>query len=1822
MFHRTAILLALTLATCSLRGAEPSVEELNAAARRAFATGDRDEARQYLASAAEAVRDAYAKKPSWRAQYQLSGDLVGVALEHLRANELDAALVVLGAAADLDVPLRKGLDNGLGNAAAGLNRQLALLDSDERFELLHAWSMPTDSRPTVRLLQSFTPTVSPPPVFARAFGERPRDSSFAIASVGEVNGLFSTAWELVRAADEAGRLRRLRNELEKLVEDRAKNAAYVLTLARVVEAKRADQALKSELATHLSLLRENQPISGKSRGFDAAWQYGHGKYDEQKQRTIDFKPFEHWTGAAWQIAAKRPHSGFGFLRIDQTGGHPSPNRVCIRRWTAPEDGVLTIAGKMDRRAEEGDGVRGRVISSRTGSLGEVRALDGPTEMRIVGIQVRVGETIDFLADIIDNNYYDTFVWMFQLQLKTDDKQRIYDSVADFCGPRDKSVLSDAVLAAACLEREWLQPISRDILGKLIENTYCTDKWINRPHEYNSQVIRPALRRVWATAVRKGMGEASPDLLEDAGLKYWVRSSESLKDSRSAATWLGYENHVLHLSGSQRDQLFFRYPVTGDFEFSFETQTAGRPGTDGGVVFGDTGYELNVADELFIGVTDRGRIEEPFSQLTSHAGRFHGQHVGPPEFNRFELASAGGRMTFSSNRKPIWSHEAGGSTAPWIALQAHGDRNPIFRNLQLTGELLIPDEVRLSSGDSLRGWTDGAANRFQFADRSESSLKERQEPEKARVSNANFRIPYFLASDEILAPHIIGGQPTSRTVDSAPNWSAANGVIHGRRKEGSGNESAQSYILYRRPLLGGESISYEFLYEPGKLEVHPALGRLAFLIEPDGVRLHWITDGDREWTGLAKDNAVVERFDRRGPKPLPLNAAEWNRMNVELSSGKVTLSLNDVVIYQRKLQSHDSRSFGFYHDANKSSAEVRSVVLRGDWPDRLTEEHLNNLAAVSESNRNRADRFALNALFGDEYIAGDVIATRARAAAMSPEERYDVLLHWVLPSRDHATYRLYGAFGPTNPALPVADFTIDEIQRLDEAAENRTGRIQTGGGAIAPALDLISVAKQLSRLDVLRERIQSEAGQGDTQTRRSQLAMLILIDIAREEFAEADEHLEEFRKLAVEPPFLAHARWPEMLVFFEGLRHRETYQLVGESVISITESQIRHGEGTGSDLHDRHLLALTGPKRHLDEHDSIEPYLDDSRLKQWTPVSKVTAKSRGQGMPVARWSVADSKSVFSYAGHDNDFLYFQSPLRGNYQIDCEVTRSGGWLDTAIAIGGQWVVATWDMKFFNRGDFRKQVATHPITPHMWKRIDVPYMHYRVDVRDQVATTFINGRKIREEKLGEDYDPWMAIRSEHNRHGGVHDLRITGDPIIPAEVKLLHDTGLTGWTPYYDETVGSEDSDWRYDRDELIGQRGQTEESDRESLVYYHRPMLEDGSISYEFFYEPNESVAHPALDRLALLLDPSGVRVHWCTDGLYDRTRLPPSNIENEPEHRRGPDQLPLKAGAWNRVKLTLTGDTIGLTLNGQLVYQRRLEATNLRQFGLFHYSDRTEARVRNVVWQGNWPKQLPSLADQELADISLIAKLDAKLPTMQVFEHDFAKNALRSDVLELPAGNPAATMSPTEDGLHLTVPGTDPNRWHDHHIHHRFSLTGDFDITASFEQFKAEFPKQHKYAGVALVAILESKPFVNLWIHRRRSGSKENHQYIETTSQHPGPEGDVRWDTWKNRPNESSSGTLRLVRRGKTVYHLYADGDSTQFRLHRTQELTDAPVRMNGLWLFTQVGGIGQASVVWKSVKVRADEIVYAPKRNAVPLPAVQPERREKKLLESVLDLFR
>ncbi len=169
-----------------------------------------------------------------------------------------------------------------------------------------------------------------------------------------------------------------------------------------------------------------------------SWSYGYGRVDEQKHRVKGFKKLPFWNGNGnqWQGGQKIPDEQLNWLILNSIGGHPGdrPDLAVIRRWTAPENGPITIKGFIEHPAKVGDGIRAQIISSRSGTIGSWVVFN----QRIVvnldkGYVVNKGETLDFVADCRTNNNSDSFVWQISIQEKRN-STNLWNSQRDFTGP--------------------------------------------------------------------------------------------------------------------------------------------------------------------------------------------------------------------------------------------------------------------------------------------------------------------------------------------------------------------------------------------------------------------------------------------------------------------------------------------------------------------------------------------------------------------------------------------------------------------------------------------------------------------------------------------------------------------------------------------------------------------------------------------------------------------------------------------------------------------------------------------------------------------------------------------------------------------------------------------------------------------------------------------------------------------------------------------------------------------------------------------------------------------------------------------------------------------------------------------------------------------------------------------------------------------------------------------------------------------------------------------------------------------------------------------
>lgn len=834
----------------------------------------------------------------------------------------------------------------------------------------------------------------------------------------------------------------------------------------------------------------------------------------------------------------------------------------------------------------------------------------------------------------------------------------------------------------------------------------------------------------------------------------------------------------------------------------------------------------------------------------------------------------------------------------------------------------------------------------------------------------------------------------------------------------------------------------------------------------------------------------------------------------------------------------------------------------------------------------SDQHVLSELFEDSTVGENVPALQSRVAELSDEERYRILSDWVLPGDNHLHFRMQGIYTPTN-AAPGVTFDSPDFGTQVEAklSTENSARAQSGGELLAPAFDLVDVAKKIGRLDELRNRIAKITSDNDFDT-RSQLSLLFLVELASDDAPAATAAMVKlFDVVRQSKHSQVSERWPETLALTRGVQHTPRLKVVGELLYLIYEkfvNDLNDWRRNGNEVWDNHFFALLGRQRLRETDDPAADQLSSRfPLKNWAAISTFYERTRGQGLPHSYWWREDQE-VSSVSGHNQDYLMLRSPLTGNFEIECEVT-SPLWKETELLVADRWIGPYWGSSSFEIGRVRWQMGRIPLDPPRG-RLD-EWTRFRVVVRDGVCTMFYNGRKMHEAKVTRTYSPWVAVRSDARNLGSVRNIRITGNPTVAETVNLALHADLPGWTSYQQGSV-TKSGVWYQEAVDgnslLIGNRkSELAGSSCESLLAYHRPMLEDGTIEYEFYYEQGKSHVYPTIDRLAFLLDPGGVDVHWVTDGKYDRTSLSPSNRSTEPSNRRGDATLPLKPQAWNKLRFTLRGDTVFLELNGEAIYERLLETTNQRTFGLFHYSDETEARVRNIVWSGNWPKQIPELHDQELfiPDHECLAGLDS---LTEIFSHKFT-DELPEGEIELGSSLAGQAIIRHPNGLRIIPPVRD--QWTGIKLNYLKPIYGDFDATLRFEDLKMTY-KSKGTSDQMLLATDES----GITLRCARTLSADHKSYATAAMTLPLPDGKKRYIT-KRISDEAAAGTLRLVRRGAIVHSLIAHGDSTHFRYVGNFELPSAAsaVRFSTT---TNLNGGGTCDVVLNELTVRSNTTAF------------------------------
>ena len=796
------------------------------------------------------------------------------------------------------------------------------------------------------------------------------------------------------------------------------------------------------------------------------------------------------------------------------------------------------------------------------------------------------------------------------------------------------------------------------------------------------------------------------------------------------------------------------------------------------------------------------------------------------------------------------------------------------------------------------------------------------------------------------------------------------------------------------------------------------------------------------------------------------------------------------------------------------------------------------------------------LFGHDILTRNSARIRRTAAAKTAQDRYHDLVSWVLPSSFHSDVRLVGEFQQTqndSPSFVYEPFQAIDAQRL-----------------VSPTIDLIRAAIAADKPEDLSAKIAALCETEARQT-RAKLSLQFMLATAVGDHKTAERAIELMSDLiATKAPHARWNLWPETTAIAFGLQQADIPAGVGQLAEEIYARRIRTSSMQSDPALNLFITAVATASAEARTSQKSSPPAH-GRFKHWGACSARTSITEGRRFGPSVWLLKQD-SVHKLSGHNHDAICFPAPLTGDFDIHFETTFHQR-RENRLTFAGQSVNISWDLEkaraFKNTQSTPFLIVPKLTSPDKWQS-------RRISIEGEQIRHFVNGREVHQTHLPNGHSPWLSIATDRLSRGSVRNLIITGEPKIPDTVELCSPPIMGDWVAYHVDR-----SKWITRTDNkgtptIEGRRRlNLNGTHAESLLYYHRPMMEDGTIEYEFYYAPEVAAVYPALDRNAFLLHSDGVKLHTITRGTHEDSEIAPENQTSLPS----PETLPLKEKSWNYVRLKVSGDTLTITLNDVAVIRTDIKKHAARHFGFFHFADRTVARIRNIRWKGDWTaynRRFKEIAGPppELADIETAC---SRLP--QQFHHRFQGTTLPTGAFT----QVSSAMKPGTDGVTSSVKTTPEDDWDQNGLSVAAVVGGDFDIRASYRDVIVTGPGD----GGVLMSLNTSRAFQEFSISR--SQQEGNGQKIKTQVVLENPDRsrsyDDQWDTCDAR-----TGVLRLVRIGRQLYFLMSEGDSDVFRLVRKSEVNEHDLNFASVHLAVYAYKKATASGAFTDIEIRAERL--------------------------------
>lgn len=344
-------------------------------------------------------------------------------------------------------------------------------------------------------------------------------------------------------------------------------------------------------------------------------------------------------------------------------------------------------------------------------------------------------------------------------------------------------------------------------------------------------------------------------------------------------------------------------------------------------------------------------------------------------------------------------------------------------------------------------------------------------------------------------------------------------------------------------------------------------------------------------------------------------------------------------------------------------------------------------------------------------------------------------------------------------------------------------------------------------------------------------------------------------------------------------------------------------------------------------------------------------------------------VSSSGGYNLNFLMLKYPVIGDFKISAQI-QDGTWGESDVSYGGTvYQPAGWSKKATVNTLRGSEQVTVPVKNIQSAKINIQELQITPDK----IVGWCNDIPYLED-IKTTSHPWPAISHYHFRTPKWRGFQITGNPVIPREVKLL-DSMMRGWSspgygrrfppallPTEDGKMAKQPKEsakyvYQFNDGELsFDATDLSDQTDRQDRLQYVRPLLKDEVLSWQFYWTKGLSEVHPTLGRVVFRLTDQGtVPEHSEAAGDLSTTNFIAATDLDPAQEPLAPDVTP-KDNAWNTISMVRGADVVQIKLNGQLI--AKLPVTDQSACPGFMREKLRNCRIKDMILTGDWPDTLP------------------------------------------------------------------------------------------------------------------------------------------------------------------------------------------------------------------------------------------------------------------------